>query len=130
MQDLRSKEQAERDRVITEALGRFFGYLVWRDTKAALLLFIRDADVSTVTGKALEAITHHRNCKRPGKVNSEERYNFVIHAEGDTNREIYLAFLPFLIGGRNTPDSGRHRPEAPGSDAPRAALNRSGSADV
>jgi hypothetical protein len=31
-----------------EALGQLFGYLVWRDTKAAILLFIRNKDVTAV----------------------------------------------------------------------------------
>jgi hypothetical protein len=90
------------DRVVTDALSQLLGYLVWRDTNAALLLFIRDADVSAVTDKALEAIRKHPNYKRPGKIRSEERYDFVIHTDGDANRDIHLAFLPFLIGTRKT----------------------------
>lgn len=85
-------------RVITEALDQLLGYLAWRDTKAALLLFIRDANVSAVAGQALATIKDHPNCKRPGKTSSEERHDFVFRAAGDENREIRLAFLPFLIG--------------------------------
>ena len=88
------------DRVITGALSQLLGYLAWRDTKAALLLFIRDADVSAVTEKALMAIRSHQNHKRPGKTSTEERRDFVFHAIGDENREIRLVFLPFLIGRR------------------------------
>jgi hypothetical protein len=96
------KNKQSVDRVVTDALSQLLGYLVWRDTKAALLLFIRDADVSAVTAKALGAIRNHPNYKRPGKISSEERHDFVIHADGDTNREIHLAFLPFLIAARKT----------------------------
>ena len=42
-------------------------------------------------------IRNHPNCKRPGK-SSEERHDFLFRAAGDENREIRLAFLPFLIG--------------------------------
>ena len=28
------------------------------------------------------------------------RHDFVLHANGDTNREIHLAFLPFLIASK------------------------------
>ena len=87
--------------VVTSALDQLLGYLVWRDTKAALLLLIRDANVTDVVGKALAAINSHPSHKRPGKISTEERHDFVLHANGDTNREIRLAFLPFLIGGRS-----------------------------
>ncbi|MGH3252546.1 MAG: hypothetical protein ACRDOI_40905, partial [Trebonia sp.] len=86
------------ERVIAHALTQLLGYLAWRDTKAALLLFIRHADVSAVTGKALTAIQSHPNCKRQGETSSEERHDFVFSAVGDESREIRLAFLPFLIG--------------------------------
>lgn len=88
------------DRVVADALDQLLGYLVWRDTKAALLLFIRDASVSVIVDKALAAISNHRNHKRLGKISSEERHDFVLHANGDTSREIHLACLPFLIGSR------------------------------
>ncbi len=96
------KNKQSVDHVVASALDQLLGYLVWRDTKAALLLFIRDANVSAVTSKALAAITSHPNHKRPDKISTEERDDFVLHANGDTNREIHLAFLPFLIGSRNT----------------------------
>lgn len=93
---MRGKHSVER--VIAHALTQLLGYLAWRDTKAALLLFIRHADVSAVTGKALTAIQSHPNCKRQGETSSEERHDFVFSAVGDESREIRLAFLPFLIG--------------------------------
>jgi hypothetical protein len=90
------------DHVVTSALNQLLGcYLAWRDTKAALILFIRDANVTGVVGNARDAIGSHPNHKRPGEIRTEERHDFVLHANGDPNREIYLAFLPFLIGTRN-----------------------------
>jgi hypothetical protein len=89
------------DNVVRSALDQLLGYLVWRDTKAALLLLIRDASVSAAVDKALGAISSHPNYKRPGKISTEERHDFVLHANGDTNREIHLAFLPFLIAPKN-----------------------------
>ncbi|MGH3761321.1 hypothetical protein [Actinophytocola sp.] len=88
-------------KTVTDALNQLLGYLVWRDTKAALLLFIRDADVSTVTAKAVTKVEEHPNYKRRSKTPSEERYDFVLHAPGDPAREIHLALLPFLIAGKD-----------------------------
>lgn len=97
--DPRNKQSVEH--VVTSAIDQLLGYLVWRDTKAALLLLIRDANVSTVVDKALAAIGSHPNHKRPGRISTEERHDSVLHANGDTNREIHLAFLPFLIGNKS-----------------------------
>jgi hypothetical protein len=95
------KNKQSVDHVVIGALNQLLSYLVWRDTKAALLLFIRDANVSAVISKALAAIRSHPNHKRPGKISSEERHDFVLHANGDPNREIHLAFLPFLIASKS-----------------------------
>jgi hypothetical protein len=90
-------------RTATEALDQLLGYLVWRDTKAALLMFIRDDDATTATRDALKQIKAHPNYKRPGKIANNERYDVVVHANGDPHREIHLAFLPFLIARRKRP---------------------------
>jgi hypothetical protein len=87
-------------KTVTDMLDQLLSYLVWRDTKAALLLFIRDANVSTVTAKAVAKIEEHPAYKRGGKVTTEERYDFVLTTPGDPLREIHLALLPFLITGK------------------------------
>lgn len=84
-------------KTVTDALDQLLTYLVWRDTKAALLLFIKQGDVTAITRKAISKIEEHSNYKRPGKHATEDRYDFVLHANGDPAREIRLALLPFLV---------------------------------
>ncbi len=84
---------------ITDTISQLSGYLTWRDTKAALLLFIRDRDVTNVVSKAVAEFEAHPNFKRLGTTSTSERYDFVVHANGDTAREMRIAFLPFLVGG-------------------------------
>ncbi|EWM15286.1 LOW QUALITY PROTEIN: hypothetical protein KUTG_05590, partial [Kutzneria sp. 744] len=86
-------------KVVADALDQLLDYLTWRDTKAALLLFVRDSDVTTVTAKAVQKIKEHPNYKRDGALQTEERVDFVLHASGDEAREIRLALLPVLVGG-------------------------------
>jgi hypothetical protein len=98
--DPRNKQSVSH--VVTSALDQLLGcYLAWRDTKAALILFIRDTNVTDIVGKAIAAIGSHPNHKRPGEIRTEERHDFVLHTNGDPNREIHLAFLPFLVGTRS-----------------------------
>jgi hypothetical protein len=85
-------------KTIRDALAQLLSYLTWRDTKAALLVFIRSGEPTTIIRKAITEIEGHANYKRaPGTGEDGERYDFVLHANGDPNREIRLAFLPFAL---------------------------------
>lgn len=84
-------------KTVTDALRQLLGYLTWRDTKAALLLFVRHGDVTSITEKAIAKVRAHLNYKRDGTHATEERHDFVVHANGDPAREIHLALLPFLV---------------------------------
>jgi hypothetical protein len=89
-------EEWIRDLLMDEALGQIFKYLVWRDTKAATLLFIRNKDVTAVIKKAVDMIEAHPNYKRTVHT-SDERWDLVMRASDDEQREIKLAFIPFAL---------------------------------
>ncbi|MFJ2816112.1 hypothetical protein [Streptomyces sp. NPDC087294] len=91
-------------KAINEALDQLLGYLVWRDTKAALLLFIRSGVPSEVIAKTHGMIREHANFKRDGRNETGERRDFVLHANGDPAREIKLAFLSFVLPKVSEPD--------------------------
>lgn len=86
-------------KTMEQALDQLFGYLVWRDTKAAILLFVRNKDVSAVIRKAIARIQEHPNHKRSNIDDKEdaEQYEFTMCATGDREREIHLAFIPFAL---------------------------------
>jgi hypothetical protein len=82
-----------------KAIDQLLRYLVWRDTKAALVLFIRQRDATAVIDKADIALRAHPNFKRPGPASSDphQRRNFILHQTDDPNREIAVALLPVVI---------------------------------
>lgn len=89
-------------RELEKAIDQLLGYLVWRDTKAALVLFITRQDATAVIDKADKAdaaIRAHANYKRPGPASRDPqlRRDHVLHHTGDPNREIHLALLPVVI---------------------------------
>jgi hypothetical protein len=85
-------------KTIRDALDQLLTYLTWRDTKAALIQFIRRGQPSEIISKAVKEIEVHANYKRTVAAGEDgERYDFVLHANGDPNREIRLAFLPFAL---------------------------------
>jgi hypothetical protein len=86
-------------KTMDDALDQLFGYLVWRDTKAAILLFIRNKDVSAVIDKAIAKIKQHKNHKRSRAFDqtAADQYEFTMQAEGDPEREIHLTLIPFAL---------------------------------
>jgi hypothetical protein len=84
-------------KTMDDALDQLVRYLVWRDTKAAILLFIRNKDVSAVIDKAITKIEEHPNHKRTSPRQGDDQYGFTMHAEGDPEREIHLTLVPFAL---------------------------------
>ncbi|WP_030775894.1 hypothetical protein [Streptomyces sp. NRRL F-2664] len=84
-------------KTITDTLNQLLSYLTWRDTKAALVLFIRSGIPSETIAKALVKFREHPNYKREGQQLTGERHDFVFTATSDPNQEIKLAFLPFHL---------------------------------
>jgi hypothetical protein len=81
-----------------DALDQLFGYLVWRDTKAAILLFIRNKDVTAVNDKAIAKIEEHPNYKRSSpRQSGDDQHEFTMHAQDDAEREIHLTLIPFAL---------------------------------
>jgi hypothetical protein len=89
-------------KAFADAIDQLLGYTVWRDCKAALLLFIRSGDVTSITEKAIATVRAHPNYKRDGIHATEDRHDFVVHADGDPAREIHLALLPFLVRAKTS----------------------------
>ncbi|WP_239341609.1 hypothetical protein [Frankia sp. CiP3] len=82
---------------VPKTLDQMLPYIVWRDTKAALLLFIDRLDVTAAIEKAVTEIEKYPTFKRRGAHDTDERHDFVLHANGDPNREIHFALLPFAL---------------------------------
>jgi len=82
---------------LKESVDQILGYISWRDTKTALLIFNRNKNFSSVLVKIPEIIKKHPNFKRQLPQNSETDFRFVLHHQGDKNRELILAVLAFEV---------------------------------
>jgi hypothetical protein len=88
-----SGEKAFREHDLPQLLDR---YVVWRDTHAAMVLFIRNKDASVVIDKAKGAIRGHERFLRDGD-QIEGAPVFMLHKDGDPDREIALALVTAAI---------------------------------
>lgn len=82
----------EGPKAFREAVDQLLGYLVWRDTKSALVVVVRNRDVTSVMARADQVFREHPNYKR----RASEVAGFpvyVLHHEGDRAREIHVALV-------------------------------------
>jgi hypothetical protein len=75
---------------LTDALDQLLGYLTWRDTKAALVMFNRNKGFTAMVKKMVETATAHPNCKRGPTQETETRFRHVFASKDDAAREIIL----------------------------------------
>lgn len=80
-----------------ETIDQLLSYLSWRDTKAAILIFNRNAGFSAVLAKIGEGAKTHKHFKRDLGKSDESSFRYVFSQPTDTNREIRLAVLAFDI---------------------------------
>lgn len=71
-------------------------YIVWRDTHAAMVLFIRNKDVTAVIASAESIIRDHPRYLRDANPTHGASV-FVLHKDGDRDREIKLALVTAAI---------------------------------
>ncbi len=83
----------------TETIDQILGYLSWRDTKAAILVFNRNRNMSDVLAKIPGAVEGHANFKRHSEFDHETGFRFAMHQQGDVNREVILTVLVFDVPG-------------------------------
>ncbi|MFT6421460.1 MAG: hypothetical protein ACJA2K_000172 [Thalassolituus sp.] len=80
-----------------ETISQLLGYLTWRDSKASVVMFVRNKDFMAVLETAKDSISEHENYL--GFVNEQEEgwYSYRFHLNGDKNREVKLAVMLFHI---------------------------------
>ena len=81
-----------------DTIDQLMGYLVWQDTKAAIILFIRNVEASEVIAKADIGVREHPSF-RTAKVPTDPmtRRDYVLASASDNQRFIKLALLPVVI---------------------------------
>jgi hypothetical protein len=85
------------EKALVETIDQILGYLSWRDTKAAIILFNRNKGFSEVLAKVQGAANGHPNRKRGPKIESETRFRYVFGNPSDMSREIILTIVAFDV---------------------------------
>ncbi len=80
-----------------EAVDQLMGYVTWRDTKAAILVFNRGRDTSKVLAAIQELLPEHPRFKRMGTPTTHGNLRVILGQERDPNREVIVEILLFDV---------------------------------
>ena len=84
-------------KAFAKTIDQIRGYLSWRDTKAAILLFVRNRDFSAVVDQIVPTVEAHEGWKRTVSQTGETSFRFIFGHRDDPNREITLSVLLFPV---------------------------------
>jgi len=85
------------EKAFLETIDQLLGYLSWRDTKAAVIMFNRNRNFSGVLQTIQETVPKHPHLKRVLPKRSETSFRYLFGMPTDHNRELQLTVLAFHI---------------------------------
>lgn len=80
-----------------KTIDQLLGYLTWRDSKTAVIMFVENKDFTSVIETAKESIQTHENFIKFVDQKDESWFNYIFHINGDKNKEIKIAVMLYHI---------------------------------
>ncbi len=90
------------EKAFKDTINQLLGYLSWRDTKTAIIIFNRNLNFSDVLRQIQPLVESHPNYKRNlGKpnlgYNLDSAFQFILHHNGDASSEVTLTVMVFNV---------------------------------
>jgi hypothetical protein len=82
---------------VTDTIDQLLGYMTWRETKAAILLFNRNRDFSAVLGQIPDVVKTHPQFVRTDKYERSTGFRFVVRHPNDAARHLIVTILAFDV---------------------------------
>ena len=83
------------EKVFMEAIDQLLGYVTWRDTRTAIILFVKKGEISDVIEKARSAMTQHPCYVIDKGQTNESSFSYTYHINGDNQSHIALELMIF-----------------------------------
>lgn len=80
-----------------KTIDQLLGYLTWRDSKSAIVIFVQNKDFTKVLDEIKNSAENHPNFIKFDDMKDESWYNFTFHLVGDEERHLNLAVLAFHL---------------------------------
>lgn len=82
---------------LTETINQLLGYLTWRDSKSAILIFNRNRDFSKVLAAIPVTMVAHSNFHRDEGKQGDTRFRFEFRHKDDAAKMIHITVMAFDI---------------------------------
>jgi len=82
---------------LLKTIDQLLGYLTWRDSKAAVVMFVPNADFSAVLESTKESVPAHANYQAFIEEKGEGWYLYRFHINGDESRKVMLSVMLFHL---------------------------------
>lgn len=83
------------EKMFLEAIDQLLGYVTWRDTKTALILFVKNSGIVEIIDKAKSTIAQHP-CYVGFKTETEDSsFAYIFHTKDDSQSHIALELMIF-----------------------------------
>jgi hypothetical protein len=82
---------------LTETIDQLLGYLTWRDSKSAILIFNRNRDFSKVLASIPVTMSNHPNFNRDEGKQGDTRFRFEFRHKDDEAKMIHITVMVFDI---------------------------------
>lgn len=84
---------------LSDTIGQLLSYLTWRDSKTAIILFVRNKEITSVLQKMEQMVLKHPQYLRKNQSVAENWQEYILHLNGDPNKEILMTILVFHLAG-------------------------------
>ena len=84
-------------KAFTETVDQLLSYLSWRDSKAAILIFNKNRNLTGVLNAIRDAMTEHPHKKRGPEMQGETQFRYVMGNPNDHDREIIMTVMVYDI---------------------------------
>lgn len=79
-----------------QAINQLFDrYLTWRDSKVALIFFVKNNDFTRVLESVKEETKKHEYYKKTNGTNGESSFSYLFQLPKDENKDVYLEIILF-----------------------------------
>lgn len=83
------------EKMLSEAIDQLLGYVTWRDTRTALILFVKNSGIIDVIEKAKSTTTQHVCCVEYKSQTEDSSFSYIFHAKNDSHSHIALELMIF-----------------------------------
>lgn len=83
------------EKMFLEAIDQLLGYVTWRDTKTALILFVKNSGIVEIIDKAKSTIAQHPCYVNYKTQTGESSFSYIFHTKDDAQSQIALELMIF-----------------------------------